>query len=249
MKRILLLLLVAVVTFLLIALYKNPEILKDIWLWLLGLAGTIIKFGRDLIEYIASFFKGKDQEEVHQPANDHIVEVNPAVDASKTIPSIPLADITVDLLRYSDDGETTVGLLYIDKKFYCYTLEDTHHDIKVPGDTRIPAGNYELKLKKEVTPLTEKYRTRYPEWFTFHLELQGVPGFTSIYIHNGGDHGDTEGCILVSDSLSVSDTKTFLTNSRNTFKTLYKFLSAHLENNKKILIKVQDESWANELAS
>ena len=180
MKRILLLLLVAVVTFLLIALYKNPEILNDIWLWLVGLAGTIIKFGRDFIDYVASFFKGKDKEEDDQPAADPSVSDDPSKDSTKKITPVPSADITVDLLRYSDDGETTIGLLYIDKKFYCYTLEDTHHDIKVPGETRIPAGNYQLTMRKEVTPLTEKYRTRYPEWFTFHLELQHVPNFSSI---------------------------------------------------------------------
>lgn len=254
MKRILLLLLVAVVTFLLIALYKNPEILNDIWLWLVGLAGTIIKFGRDLVEYVASFFKGKDTEENKKPATNNSVTEDPFDDSSNQnvmpiVPPAAIADITIDLLRYSDDGQTTVGLLYIDKKFYCYTLEDTHHDVKVPGETRIPAGNYQLGLRKELTPLTEKYRTRYPEWFTYHLELQNVPKFNSIYIHSGGDHNDTEGCILVSDSLSISDTKTFLTNSRNTFKTLYKFLSTHLDNNKKILIKVQDENWASVLAS
>lgn len=241
MKRILLLLLVAVVTFLLIALYKNPEILSNIWLWLVGLVGAIIKFGRKLIEYVVSFFKNEEEK-----TDDSVATTTPV----KTInQSVLKADIHIELLRYTDDGETTIGLLYIDKKFYCYTLEDAFHAQKIPGQTRIPAGSYQLGLRKEITPLTEKYRERYPEWFTFHLELLNVPNFTSIYIHSGGDHTDTEGCILVSDSLSTSDAQTFLTNSRNTFKTMYKFLSAHLDNNKKIMIKVQDESWANELAS
>ncbi|MBV6644529.1 MAG: hypothetical protein KI790_03720 [Cyclobacteriaceae bacterium] len=235
MKRALLLIFVAIATFALFALYKNPEVLEDIWIWILGLIGTIVKGGKSIVEYFKQLLEGKQEDVVYTTANQEGLT--------------PKADVRLTLLRYSDDGDTTVGLLYINDSFYCYTLEDTHQEIKVPGNTRIPAGAYQVTFNKTDTPLTLKYREKNPEWFTYHLQLQEVPGFTTIYIHNGGDHTDTEGCILVSDSLSVSDANTFLTNSRNTFKRIYGVLSSALEQEQKIMIKIHDEAWFENRAS
>lgn len=209
---------------------------------MIGLIGLIIKTFRSISEWIINLFK--DEKEEKQP-----LETDKTITSEPSDNALPPADINVLLLRYSDDGQTTVGLLYINNKFYCYTLEDTHREVKVPGQTRIPSGSYVLDFRTEVTELTETYRTRYPEWFTNHLHLKNVPDFSSIYIHSGGDHTHTEGCILVSDSLSSKDKKTFLTNSRNTFRTLYRYLSDHLKSGKKIQIHVRDEGLINRLAS
>jgi len=35
------------------------------------------------------------------------------------------------VLRYSDNGESTIGLLFVDNKFECYTLEDEARTHKV----------------------------------------------------------------------------------------------------------------------
>lgn len=271
MKRLLILVVVAVGTFILVALYKNPELLDKVWLWIVGLAGAVIQFFREFFRYLGSAFGSKEDQsqkmisgkkENKSPAKQSppgkLAVVGKLIEAKTgvTLPTAPAAkeeapdaDVVLNLLRFSDDGETTVGLLYIDDRFYCYTLEDTYHKVKVPGETRIPAGNYRINFRKQVTPLTEKYRSRYPEWFTFHLEIENVPNFTGIYIHSGGTFNDTEGCILVSDSLSVGDTQTFLNNSRNTFRSLYGYLSQRLDSNQKILIKIRDEGWATALAS
>jgi hypothetical protein len=155
----------------------------------------------------------------------------------------PFRGTTLKLLRYSDDGDTTIGLLFVNGGFYCYTLEDTHQDEKVEGETRIPAGIYNIGYRKEDTPLTIKYKERYPEWFTWHVQLANVPQFESIYIHNGGDHTHTEGCILVSDSMNVGSENTVLSNSRNTFKRLYRFISEKLDNNVPVRIIIRDEKW------
>ena len=65
------------------------------------------------------------------------------------------------LLRYSDDGDSTMGLLFIDGKFECHTLEDEHRDVKKPGETRIPEGKYKVNFRNERTPLTKKYAAKY----------------------------------------------------------------------------------------
>lgn len=243
MKRVLLLVLIAIGTFVVFALFRNPGVLEDIWLWIVGLIGLIIKTFRSVVDYIKGLFAGDDkgkqgEEPTPSPSEQPVAG-----------PLAPSADINISLLRYSDDGQTTIGLLHINDKFYCYTLEDTFQEEKVAGQTRIPAGTYTIGFRKEETELTETYRERYPEWFTNHLHIKEVPNFSAIYIHSGGDHTHTEGCVLVSDSLSAKDKKTYLTNSRNTFKTLYKYLSDQLQSGKKIQIHVRDEGWSKQLTS
>ena len=244
MNRFLLLVLVAGATFLIILFAVKPELIDNIWLWLVGLSGVIIKAFQSLVDFFKEKFSSdkekpdKPESETNNQGNDNSVE-------SESNP--PFYGVSLSVLRYSDNGATTIGLLNINQQFYCYTLEDTFNEVKVDGETRIPSGTYAIKFRKEATELTLKYRERYPEWFTFHLQLKEVPGFDSIYIHNGGDHTNTKGCILVSDSLNVSNEKTFLSNSRETFRRLYGYLSEQLENNIPIRITIYNEDWIKEI--
>lgn len=233
MKRILLLIAVAIGTFLIILFFKNPNMLEGIWMWALGLIGLIIKGGRVVWEKITNLFDSvlpENQKEGITPKKSKIeskIEV----------------DIELTILRYFHDKDTTLGLLYINGGFFCYTLEDTFNQPKVPGQSRIGSGEYAVDFRREETELTKTYRSRYPEWFHYHLWVKDVPEFSSIYIHSGGDNTDTEGCILVSDSLSVKADSQFFTNSRNTFKRLYLYLKEELDKNKKIKISIHDEAW------
>ena len=113
------------------------------------------------------------------------------------------------LVREYDSGVATLGKLYYktDKLRYVFTLEDTYNKIKIPGSTRIPAGQYQIKLRttgstyqkycnhknKIIADLTKKYGI---------LHLQNVPNFEFVLIHIGNDSGDTEGCILTGDVAS-----------------------------------------------
>jgi uncharacterized protein (UPF0333 family) len=245
MKRILLLTFIAVITFALFAFFKNPELLKDIWIWLIGFAGLIIQAGKSLMEYFRSFIEKSEQVDNKENA--------PAA-APKTISNnknaVTVADpnsVQLSLLRFHDDGQTTLGLLYVNNNFYCYTLEDTKREIKKDGETRIPTGYYEVNFLQEKTDMTKKYQLQFPDWFTYHLHLKNVPGFSRIYIHNGGTHKDTRGCILVSDSLNIAKDNTFLSNSKKTFEMLYKFLFKEISDGKKIYISVKNESWFSNL--
>ena len=249
MNRVLLLILVAGATFLIILFAVKPELIGDIWLWLVGLSGVIIKAFQSLIAYVKKMFSGNsEQTDDNEPSPE-----NNTVAPSNSNRSVAAKDekafdgITLRLLRYSDDGETTIGMLTINNKFYCYTLEDTFHEEKIPKETRIPAGTYIIDYLREETPSTKKMRELYNEWFMYHLELKNVPNFNYVYIHNGGTHNDTEGCILVSDSLNVSSDKTFLSNSRETFRRLYIYLSEQLNNSIPVRIIIHDENWLNSL--
>lgn len=89
------------------------------------------------------------------------------------------------LERISGDEKSTMGVLYANGKYACFTLEDAFREAKLAGETRIPAGEYLLELS---------YSPRFKKdmW-----EILNVPRFTGIRIHTGNKVEDTEGCLLV----------------------------------------------------
>ncbi len=90
--------------------------------------------------------------------------------------------------------------------FKSFMLEDTYHEEKIPGVTRIPAGVYEIKIHNLLTPLTLKHREAYAKhpdakWFKenkgwFHIEIAGIPNYSGVYFHSGVDDSHTLGCNL-----------------------------------------------------
>ena len=243
MNRILLLILIAGLTFLVVLFLARPDLLENVWMWLIGFAGLIAKFFQTIVDFFKKLVTGDKDDEKGKDEKDSSSESQ----LKKTATLLLFKGTTLTLLRYSDDGTTTIGILLVNDRFYCYTLEDTFQEEKVKGETRIAAGIYPVRFRQEDTELTLKYKERYPEWFTYHLQLQNVPEFDSIYIHNGGDHTDTEGCILVSDSLSINNEKTVLSNSRNTFKRLYNFLRLKLDEDIPVRMVIRDEKWVKDL--
>lgn len=144
--------------------------------------------------------------------------------------------MNIEVIRYSHEHDDTLSLIFVDDKFFCYGLEDEYRTYKVRGETRIPNGSYSLNFLKQNTPLTLKYKERYP-WFTYHLEVQNVPNFDNIYIHIGNKEKDTAGCLLVGNEVnSNTEGYGFLKNSRITFEKLYRLCSKALNKNEKITI-------------
>lgn len=244
MKRAATLFFIAIITFAVVFFIMRPDVWNEIWLWLIGFAGVIIQAVRKLASPILSDKKKPEESAKTQDANLLGNLANSQKSAElRELAKDQFQGITLTVLRYSDDGTTTVGLLYLNGFFYCYTLEDAHRDVKIAGGTRIPSGKYEIDFNRADTELTLKYRNASPDWFTYHIEIKNIPGFQGVYIHNGGTHQDTEGCLLVSDNLSVSDAAKSLTNSKNTFKRLYTYLKTEMEKGTKVRIIVRDEAW------
>ncbi|UII25985.1 DUF5675 family protein [Fulvivirga maritima] len=233
MKKLGLLITIALVTLAIIYFIKNPDVFEDIWLWIIGLIGVVKELTSKLLNIGKERVNGKKSVS-NKPLDYKVI---------KGIVEDDFQGLTITLLRYSDDKETTVGLLYLNGQYYCYTLEDTFRSKKIANQTRIPAGTYQVAFRRLETNLTKKYRDRFPDWFDYHLEVQNVPQFTGIYIHNGGTHKDTSGCILVSDSLSVSSKSTYLSNSRETFKRLYLYLKSNIEQGIQVRLVIKDENW------
>lgn len=100
-------------------------------------------------------------------------------------------DLTLYRVRFLDNR--TVGQLYVDGEFQCFTLEDVVREVpgqpvekwKVWGETAIPQGYYKVVLQNS------------PKFGIDTMTLLNVPGFSHIRIHGGNTEKDTEGCILV----------------------------------------------------
>lgn len=150
------------------------------------------------------------------------------------------------LQRYSDNSDSTLGLLFEklqDRlRFENYILEDEHRAEKVSGETRIDAGIWELKIQETVTLLTEKYRKKYP-WFENHIEITGLPRHRSVYPHIGNTDEDTEGCPLFGDIVDNNMiTEGAVSYSTQAFKRWYLKVLPHLKTGGRAFIDIRDES-------
>lgn len=75
------------------------------------------------------------------------------------------------LYRLSSGKHTTLSVLYKElpfnsvnlkkKEFLCFILEDEHRNEKKSGETRIPAGRYEITLRT-VGGFHQRYSNRFP---------------------------------------------------------------------------------------
>jgi hypothetical protein len=104
--------------------------------------------------------------------------------------------VELKLIRHKY-GDATIGTLWVNSEFFCYTLEDRVRVVrtgngyageKVPGKTAIPAGYYRVK-----TTFSSRFKKDM-------VEVIDVPLFTGIRIHGGNTEEDTEGCILVAET-------------------------------------------------
>lgn len=157
--------------------------------------------------------------------------------------------MTITIKRTYYKGTYTIGALQIQtdsdpeyhkQKYFCDTLEphaiDWSKEKKVMGKTAIPRGHYKVTLR---------YSNTFKRKMPF---LENVPHFTGIMIHTGNSPEDTRGCILVgkaarptnneilSDKATVID---WVTDSRVTFKKLYKLIEAAIAYGEEVWIVVR----------
>lgn len=129
----------------------------------------------------------------------------------------------------------TLGGLAVDGRFQCFALEDVPHEVKVPGQTRIPAGEYAVLLRT-----TGAMHAEYAGRFSDHrgmLWLQNVPNFEWVYLHCGNTAADTAGCILLGDTLRAAGR---VDDSVQAYRRVYGTVSNAILSGEPVTIAVED---------
>lgn len=143
--------------------------------------------------------------------------------------------MNLEVLRISSQKDSTSGILFDvsnkQRKFLCYTLEDEQRDVKVWGETRIPAGKYQLSLRKE-GGFHSRYLAKYGDMHKGMIHVNDVEGFEYILWHTGNTDENTAGCLLLGDTqtsnLVAKDG--FIGSSVNAYKEVYPYVAAAIEN-------------------
>lgn len=84
-----------------------------------------------------------------------------------------------------------LGEMWIDGVFFAYTLEDVYREVKVFGETCIPANKYNA-----IVTMSTRFKKELPL-------LENVPNFAGIRIHGGNTDKDTHGCILIGKNIDL----------------------------------------------
>lgn len=133
----------------------------------------------------------------------------------------------LELTRLFFQDTYTIGKLYVDGQYFCDTLEDKVRDLsrekKIPGQTAIPAGVYEI-----IVNVSPRFKRKLPR-------LLDIPGFEGILIHRGNTPEDTAGCILVGENKA----KGKVINSTGYEIKLTEMLERAMQKNDKIIISVK----------
>lgn len=164
------------------------------------------------------------------PAPITVVAVKPVA------PSAPALSDRMRLFvkRGKSDKGCTIGKLYVDGMFECFTLEDVVREVagepvakwKVLHETAIPVGTYDVTV------------TFSPHFKRDTPAINNVPGFEYIRIHPGNFAKDTEGCLLVGETENVSDGN--IGSSIAAFNTLLIKIQKAISTGKKVTITYQN---------
>lgn len=132
-------------------------------------------------------------------------------------------NLILDLIREKSSKRSTIGKLYINNIFECYTLEDVERKEKIKNETAIPKGTYTVIITK-----SNRFKRDLPL-------LLNVLNFEGIRIHSGNTNHDTEGCILVGKTRGVD----IVNKSKIAFNSLFSKLQIAYKNKQKIIINIK----------
>jgi Family of unknown function (DUF5675) len=128
------------------------------------------------------------------------------------------------LQRQAPINGFTPGELFVDGVFVCHTVEDLVREEKIPGQTAIPSGVYEIIIN-----MSARFKRMLPL-------LLNVPNFSGVRIHPGNTEFDTEGCILP----GLNTTATGVGNSVKAMEKLQPMIQAAKDRGERVIIEVRN---------
>src|SRR5262245_1377154 len=132
------------------------------------------------------------------------------------------------VVRKEFTSRSTIGELYVDDTFECFTLEDVVRPVKIPGMTAIPARTYCV-----IVSFSARFQRLLPY-------LQDAPHFTGVRIHAGNTDAETEGCIRGGQTKATD----FIGKSRAAFDVLFPKIQAAAQIGK-VFLEVTAEAEQN----
>ena len=152
--------------------------------------------------------------------------------------------VKLEVLRVSSESDSSSGLVFDitnGRKFLCYSLEDEYRNDKIMHETRVPAGTYQIKLRKE-GGFNARYTKKYGSFHKGMLHVQDVPGFEYILIHTGNTDEHTSGCLIVGDSQENNQLvkNGFIGKSVQAYKRIYTPIAEALEKGEEVTITYVD---------
>lgn len=143
------------------------------------------------------------------------------------------------LQRKKGLGRSTPGTLFVDGEEVCRTLEDEVREVKVAGETAIPAGTYKVMLRTE-GGFHGRYKKRWPDIHKGMLWVRNVPNFEYILIHCGNTVDDSRGCVLVGETLWTDKKEYKLANSAKAYLKFYPTVADALLAGDSVTLEVRD---------
>ena len=140
----------------------------------------------------------------------------------------------LEVLRISSQEDSSSGILFDvvngKRNFLCYTIEDEQRDVKVWGETRIPAGEYKLSLRKE-GGFHSRYQAKYGDMHKGMIHVNDVPGFEFILWHTGNSDESTAGCLILGQTQASNLVKKdgWVGSSTAAYKAVYPYVAAAIE--------------------
>ncbi|MBF0350879.1 MAG: hypothetical protein HQM11_07585 [SAR324 cluster bacterium] len=148
----------------------------------------------------------------------------------------------ISVIREKRGHNSTLGKVYVDGEFQCFSLEDEYRKEKKAGETRIPGGVYPLAFRKE-----GGFYAKYCKMFNGEhpiLWIKDVPGFEWIYFHIGNYHTDTDGCILLGDGYTETFNGSYYSHtvlsSKSAYTIFYEKVSRELKLGNAVSVAVID---------
>lgn len=134
----------------------------------------------------------------------------------------------LEVVRFEYGSTYTIGKLFIDGSFQCFTLEDAMREKegvvhKIVGKTAIPTGTY-----KVIIDYSNRFKRPMPH-------VLNVPQFEGIRIHSGNTSEDTEGCILLGTTWAGTD---FISNSRLAYDAFFLKLADAVAKSEEVSITI-----------
>lgn len=133
----------------------------------------------------------------------------------------------VSLIRFHHWIDDTLGLWFIDGQFAAFSIEDEERSIeaKLPGETRIPEGEYELVLEN-----SPKFSPKYGHPM---ITVKGVKGFSEVRFHILNTEKDTDGCVGPGNTMHFNPTgNSRMSESKLAYDRMYPIVSAAIKKGK-----------------